>query len=135
MPAVNKAAPEQTPQIAPRRPTPGCPSDARCAKVVRVDPLRVGIRQCLGVEDEETGKEQGSVENRLWQRHREYCQEDGSSSEPADGCPANSSAVGEPPSGKYPRTAPRLRVSRNPSELPTEYPAACMISGSQVLSP
>jgi len=60
----------------------------------------VGIRQWLGAEDEEAGKEQGSVENRLCERQREYCQEDGSSSEPADGCPANSSAVGEPPSEK-----------------------------------
>jgi hypothetical protein len=41
-------------------------------------------------------------ENRLWQRQREYCQEDGSSSEPADGCPAT------PYSARaLPRTAPR----------------------------
>ena len=33
-------------------------SATRCAEVVRVDHLRGGIRQCLGAEDEETGKEQ-----------------------------------------------------------------------------
>src|SRR5919205_3435281 len=100
MPAVNKAPPEQRPADCAQTAHAGCPSDPRCVEVVRVDPLRVGIGQCLGAEDHETGKEQGSVENRLWQRQREYCQEDGSSSEPADGCPANSSALGEPPSEK-----------------------------------
>src|SRR3954453_19355062 len=134
MPAVNKAPPSRGPQIAPRQPKPALHPTPVARTWFRWN-LCVGIRQWLGAEDEEAGKEQGSVEKRLCERQREYCQEDGSSSEPADGCPANSSAVGEPPSEKYPRMAPRLRVSRNPSELPTEYPAACMISGSQVLSP
>ena len=85
MPAVNKAPPEQRPADCAQTADADCPSDPRCAEVVRVDPARVGIGQGLGAEDEETGKEQGSVENRRSQRQREYCQEDGSSSEPADG--------------------------------------------------
>src|SRR3954468_134426 len=99
MPAVNKAAPEQRPADCAQTAQAGSPSDPLARRWFGWN-LCVGIRQWLGAEDEEAGKEQGSVENRLCERQREYCQEDGSSSEPADGCPANSSAVGEPPSEK-----------------------------------